>query len=101
MPPDLERNDIEVITEQKQEPPAEPDAGNVVSSSEPVFSIYSVNERRFLVFLAGLAALFSPLSANIYYSALNTLASHFDTSLSNINLTITTYLVSNFQLIAH
>ncbi|TVY15282.1 Itaconate transport protein, partial [Lachnellula arida] len=91
MPPDLERKDIEAIAEQK--PPAEPDGDNVVLSSEPVFSIYSVNEQRFLVFLAGLAALFSPLSANVYYSALNTLATHFDTSLSNINLTITTYLI--------
>jgi len=92
MPPELERNDIEAIAEQKL--PTELDEGTAASSSELVFSIYSVNEKRFLVFLAGLAALFSPLSANIYYSALNTLASDFDTSLSNINLTITTYLVS-------
>lgn len=70
-------------------------SGEPVSTlpDEPPFSIYTVNEKRFLVFLAGLAALFSPLSASIYYSALTTLATHFHTSLSNINLTVTTYLV--------
>lgn len=43
--------------------------------------------------MASLAALFSPLSANIYYPALNTLSEDLHESLSNINLTITTYLV--------
>jgi hypothetical protein len=93
MPPaEQERNDLEANAEST--PEKKPDESNAAPSSEQVFSIYSINEKRFLVFLAGLAALFSPISANIYYSALNALASHFNTSLSNINLTVTTYLVS-------
>ena len=60
---------------------------------EPPFSIFSPSEKRFIVVIASLAALFSPLSANIYYPALNTLSEDLHESLSKINLTITTYLV--------
>jgi hypothetical protein len=60
---------------------------------EPPFSIFTSSERRFIVVMASLAALFSPLSANIYYPALNALSEDLHESLSNINLTITTYLV--------
>ena len=61
--------------------------------NEPPFSIFSSSERHFIVIIASLAALFSPLSANIYYPALNTLSEDLHESLSKINLTITTYLV--------
>ena len=67
--------------EEEQQPP------------EPPFYIFTSNERRFIVVMASLAALFSPLSANIYYPALNTLSEELHQSLSKINLTITTYLV--------
>jgi len=67
--------------EEEQQPP------------KPPFSIFTSNERRFIVLMASLAALFSPLSANIYYPALNTLSEELHESLSKINLTITTYLV--------
>lgn len=60
---------------------------------EPPFSILSPGEKRFVIVIASLAALFSPLSANIYYPALNTLSEDLHESLSKINLTITTYLV--------
>lgn len=60
---------------------------------EPPFSTFGTGEKRFIVAIASLAALFSPLSANIYYPALNTLSTDLHVSLSDINLTITTYLV--------
>ncbi|KAG9248770.1 putative MFS transporter [Calycina marina] len=62
-------------------------------ASVEAYSIYTKNEKIFLAAIASLAALFSPLTANIYYSALNTLATDFHTSLSNISLSITTYLI--------
>lgn len=64
---------------------------------EPPFSIFTSSERRFIVVMASLAALFSPLSANIYYPALNTLSEDLHESLSKINLTITTYLVRSLS----
>lgn len=60
---------------------------------EPPFSILSPSEKGFFIVIASLAALFSPLSASIYYPALNTLSEALHESLSKINLTITTYLV--------
>lgn len=60
---------------------------------EPPYSIFSRGQRNLIVVIASLAALFSPLTANIYYPALNTLADDLHESLSKINLTITTYLI--------
>src|SRR5277367_426281 len=62
---------------------------------EPPFSIYSSREKKVIVLMASLAALLSPLSANIYYPALNVLADELSVSLTLINLTITAYLVGN------
>jgi hypothetical protein len=60
----------------------------------PPFSIYSSRDKKFIVLMASLAALLSPLSANIYYPAMNVLADELNVSLTLINLTITAYLVS-------
>jgi hypothetical protein len=62
------------------------------------FSIYGSREKKFIVLMASLAALLSPLSANIYYPALNTLADELRVSLTLINLTITAYLVSEVDI---
>ncbi|KAF2171669.1 hypothetical protein M409DRAFT_63295 [Zasmidium cellare ATCC 36951] len=43
--------------------------------------------------MVALASFFSPLSANIYFPALNTLAADFGTSESVMNLTLTTYMI--------
>lgn len=43
--------------------------------------------------IVGFSMLFSPLSANIYFPAINELKSALRTSAQNINLTITIYLV--------
>ena len=42
---------------------------------------------------AGLGAFFSPLSANIYFPALNPLATELDVSQGLINLTLTSYMI--------
>lgn len=61
--------------------------------AEPVFSIFSSVEKLAYVYIASLAAFASPVTGAIYYPALNVLAVDLHTSLSNINLSITTYLV--------
>ena len=43
--------------------------------------------------MVAFAGFFSPLSANIYFPALNTLARDFNVSAAGINLTITTYMI--------
>ncbi|KAF3768120.1 hypothetical protein M406DRAFT_61800 [Cryphonectria parasitica EP155] len=60
---------------------------------EPPYSSFSLWEKRFIVLAAALSAFFSPLTAQIYFPALNVLADAFHVSTSKINLTITTYMV--------
>ena len=64
----------------------------------PPFSIFSRWEKTIYVYTASLAGFASPVSSSIYYPALNLLARDLHTSLSNINLTITTYLVHTTAL---
>ena len=81
-------------SEPKQAQDAEPvAAGTNSSAGELPFSVYSNVEKRVYVYIASLAAFTSPVATSIYFPAVNILASDLHTSLANINLTITTYMV--------
>jgi hypothetical protein len=69
---------------------AEPKARD---STEPPHSIFSKRQRVVYVYIASLAAFASPVSSSIYFPAMLLLARDLHTSLLNINLTITTYMV--------
>ena len=58
-----------------------------------VHSVFSKNQRRFIVVMASWAGFFSPVSANIYYPALNSLKSDLHLGNTLINLTLTSYMV--------
>ncbi|KIJ66317.1 hypothetical protein HYDPIDRAFT_86715 [Hydnomerulius pinastri MD-312] len=60
---------------------------------EKPYSIYTDSEKWFIVAMAALAALFSPLTANIYFPAIPTIATAFNKSIELINLTVTVYMV--------
>lgn len=60
---------------------------------QPLYSTFSLWEKRLIVLGAALSAFFSPLTAQIYFPALNVLADDFRVSISKINLTVTTYMV--------
>jgi hypothetical protein len=62
---------------------------------EPPYSIYPKWKRVVLVYLASVAAFASPVSSSIYFPAMTELARDLNTSLTNISLTITTYMVCN------
>ncbi|KAG2367756.1 major facilitator superfamily domain-containing protein [Suillus spraguei] len=66
---------------------------------EKPYSIYTHREKWFIVMIASLAALFSPLTANVYFPAIPTIASAFHTSIESINLSVTVYMV--FQGISY
>jgi hypothetical protein len=57
------------------------------------YSVFSKTQKRLIILTASLTSSFSPLSANIYYPALNSIAKDLRVSPSQINLTITTYMV--------
>lgn len=61
---------------------------SIPQSNEPVYSVFGVHEKRFIVFAAAFAGLSSSLSANMDFPALNTLANEL------IDLTITCYILS-------
>jgi Ca2+/Na+ antiporter len=60
------------------------------TNSEP-WSVFTTPQKRFIVLMVALASFFSPLSANIYFPALNELATDFGVSESIMNLTLTSY----------
>ncbi|KAH6854029.1 major facilitator superfamily domain-containing protein [Chaetomium sp. MPI-CAGE-AT-0009] len=74
------------------------DLGVVVGGDERrdqvPYSVFNAWEKRFVVFMVALASFFSPVSANIYFPALNTLAQEYRVSTTLINLTITVYMIS-------
>ncbi|KAF8898987.1 MFS general substrate transporter [Infundibulicybe gibba] len=57
------------------------------------YSIFTRREKWFIVALTAFAGLFSPLTANIYFPAIPTLAAVFHKSTELINLTVTMYMV--------
>ncbi|KAL1968564.1 hypothetical protein VTN77DRAFT_1774 [Rasamsonia byssochlamydoides] len=73
-------------------------SGTHTSSSVVEYSVFSRNLKRYVVVTASWAGFFSPLSSQIYFPALNTLAADLNVSISLINLTLTSYMI--FQGIA-
>jgi hypothetical protein len=67
--------------------------GDAQASTEPTFSIFSKWQRVTFVYIASVAAFTSPVSSSIYYPAMEILADDLNTTLTNISLTITTYMV--------
>lgn len=65
----------------------------VLQPPEPVYSIFTTWEKRWIVIGSSVIGLFSPLSAQIYLPALTNLADDFKVTASKINLTITTYMI--------
>lgn len=69
------------------------DAQETSNSQEAPYSVFTKFEKRWILFLVALAGFFSPVSANIYFPAINYLARDLSVSLELINLTITAYLI--------
>lgn len=63
------------------------------ASTGPPFSIFSKNQKRFIVIMASWAGFFSTVTANIYFPALNALAQDLHVSNTLINLTLTSYMI--------
>lgn len=64
------------------------------ASSTVEYSVFSTGLKRYIVIAASCAGFFSPLSSQIYFPAVNTLSKDLNVSISLINLTMTSYMVS-------
>lgn len=69
------------------------EATRCTSTGLPMHSVFSKRQKQYIVFMTAWAGLFSPLSANIYFPALNTLAVDLNVSNELINLTLTSYMI--------
>ena len=65
---------------------------NTAASDKP-FSSFSLWEKRVIVAVASLGGFLSPLTTNIYFPALNTIAADLGVTITALNLTITTYMI--------
>ncbi|KAK8051539.1 MFS multidrug transporter [Apiospora rasikravindrae] len=72
------------------EPPSE---APVPKDDQSVYSIFTTWQKRVIVLSAAAGAFFSPLTAQIYFPALGMLAKDLNVSLTQINLTVTTYMI--------
>ena len=57
------------------------------------YTVFSTPTRRFIIAMVTISAVFSPMTANIYFPALSPIAADLDVSIGLINLTLTTYMV--------
>lgn len=65
-----------------------------VQSSVPArYSVYTLWEKRWIVLAVSAAAFFSPVTAQIYLPALNVIAADFRITATQVNLTMTTYMI--------
>jgi hypothetical protein len=74
------------------------DTTPLLRATSDQYSIFTTTQKRLIILAAALASSFSPLSANIYYPAINSIAKDLNVGPSQINLTITTYMVLFFCL---
>ena len=81
---------IETATEGVEE---SPNITTTVSSRSPPHSVFTLAQKRYITFMVSWAAFFSPLSGNIYFPALTSLAQDLNVSIELVNLTITSYLI--------
>lgn len=77
----IDSGQVEKQLETSQQPPP------------PVYSIFTTWQKRFIVLAAACTAFFSPLSAQIYFPALTAIAKDLNVTESQVNLTVTTYMV--------
>ena len=68
------------------------------SEESEAYSIFTTSQKRLIVLTASFCGFFSPVTASIYYPALQTIAEDLHVSNTAINLTVTTYLVSGLFL---
>ncbi|KAF7534287.1 hypothetical protein G7054_g6368 [Neopestalotiopsis clavispora] len=57
------------------------------------YSAFSQKEKRWLVFIAAFAAMFSPLSSFVFYPAITSIADDLGVTVALVNLAITTYMI--------
>lgn len=80
------------MEERKAQEPAQP-ATDPQATHEQPFTVYTVWEKRWIVFLSAFAGMFSPMSSFIFYPAITAISNGLNVSVGLVNLAITTYMI--------
>jgi MFS family permease len=62
-------------------------------TTSPPYSVFPKHYKQWIIFVAAFAGSFSTLSSMIYFPAITALAESLHTSIANIDLPVTSYLV--------
>ncbi|KAE8147520.1 MFS transporter [Aspergillus avenaceus] len=81
------------IQESAKEQKVEDDSPQSAAEEEPPYTLLSEKEKIIAIVIASFSAFLSPVSASIYFPALNTLADQLHVSTHEINLSITVYMI--------
>ncbi|OIW32725.1 chloramphenicol resistance protein [Coniochaeta ligniaria NRRL 30616] len=73
-------------------PERDPEAIQRVPSG-PAYSSFSKPMKRWIIAMVSISSFVSPMTANIYFPALNPIANDLGVSINLINLTLTTYMI--------
>ncbi|KLU82553.1 hypothetical protein MAPG_01625 [Magnaporthiopsis poae ATCC 64411] len=77
---------------EQPDPAADPEALVRVKSG-PVYSVFSKSMKRWIVGMIAVSSCISPMTANIYFPAMNAISHDLNVSVGLINLTLTTYMI--------
>jgi len=81
------------ISTAQSEPHMGAEIVRTASTGGPLYSVFTKNQKRFIVAMASWAGFFSPVSSSIYFPALNSLARDLHVTSTLINLTLTSFMV--------
>ncbi|KAL7419949.1 hypothetical protein Q5752_005868 [Cryptotrichosporon argae] len=68
-------------------------ASEAIGKAEPAYTAFTRRQKLLVLALASLAATFSGFASNIYFPAIPTMAAALQTTVENINLSVTSYMV--------
>ncbi|KAK1759157.1 putative transporter AQR1 [Echria macrotheca] len=93
-PSDLEKDGAAALPAPAPAPASGSDsAASVADEVDDRYTVFPTRTRRFILLMITLSATLSPMTANIYFPALNPIAADLGVSVGLINLTLTTYMV--------
>ena len=90
--PDAEDSSRETQDPEKADSPPEQ---HHPALSKEIYSVFTVPQKRAIILTGSFVSWFSPMTGSIYFPALNQIARDLDVSSARVNITVTTYLVSN------
>ena len=91
--PDRDSYGVNGVEEPSPSQPTDLEALSHIPTGRPIHSVFTKRQKQFIVFMASWGGFFSPLTANIYFPALNALSADLQVSSTLINLTLTSYMI--------